>query len=245
MTNINFGVLITVSLKSKRLKRKALLKFGNQNLIESIIDRMKKICPAHRIILITSNKKNDYPLKKIAIKKKIKYFLGDQLDVLHRMNQAALKFKIKNFISTTGDNPFVDHIFAKKMIKFHIKNKYAFTEIKGLPWGAFSYAVNLKALSDIVNFKKKKDTEVWGNYFRKYKKNYCGVFEIKNKKFYNYNLRLTIDYKKDLEFGRKILSISKKKFPISRDIVDLIKNNKKLLKINSSIKQKKAPKKYY
>ena len=115
MTNINFGVLITVSLKSKRLKRKALLKFGNQTLIESIIDRMKKICPAHRIILITSNKKNDYPLKKIAIKKKIKYFLGDQLDVLHRMNQAALKFKIKNFISTTGDNPFVDHIFAKKM----------------------------------------------------------------------------------------------------------------------------------
>ena len=74
MTNINFGVLITVSLKSKRLKRKALLKFGNQTLIENIIDRMKKVCPAHRIILITSNKKKDYLLKKIAKKKKLNIF---------------------------------------------------------------------------------------------------------------------------------------------------------------------------
>ena len=74
MPKINFGVLITVSLKSKRLRKKAILDLGNQTIIENIIDRMIKICPKKRIVLIISNKKIDFPLRKIAEKKKIKFF---------------------------------------------------------------------------------------------------------------------------------------------------------------------------
>ena len=64
MPKINFGVLITVSLKSKRLRKKAILDLGNQTIIENIIDRMIKICPKKRIVLIISNKKIDFPLRK-------------------------------------------------------------------------------------------------------------------------------------------------------------------------------------
>ena len=245
MPKTNFGAIITVSLKSKRLKRKALLQLGNQTIIEHIIDRMKKICSSKNIVIATSNMKIDIPLKKIANKKKIKYFLGDPIDVLDRMNRAAKKFKINNFISTTGDNPFVDHPCAKKMIQFHIKKRFAFTEIKGLPWGTFCYGVNLSALNDIVVLKRKKDTEVWGNYFRKFKKKINGVYIVKNKKLDVKKLRLTIDYKEDLEFARKILFYSKKKLPVSRDIINIISRKRYLLKINKFIKQKKIPKKYY
>ena len=48
------------------------------------------------------------------------------------MSKAVKKFKIKNFVSTTGDNPFVDYCYAKKMIAYHLKNKFDFTEISGL-----------------------------------------------------------------------------------------------------------------
>ena len=156
MSKLNFGALITVSLKSKRLKNKAILNLGEQTIIENIIDRMSKICEKENIILITSNRKIDIPLHKIAKVKKINFFAGDAKDVLERMSKAANKFKLQNFISTTGDNPFVDHLYAKKMIKYHIKNKLDFTEISGLSWGAFCYGVNLKALKRIVKNKKKR-----------------------------------------------------------------------------------------
>ncbi len=245
MSTTNFGVLITVSLKSKRLKKKALLEFGKQTIIENIIDRMKKICDPKKIIIITSNKKIDLPFKQIAHKKGIRIFFGDPIDVLHRMYEAAKKFKIKNFISTTGDNPFVDYLFAKKMINYHIKNKFDFTEIIGLPWGAFCYGVSLIGLDKIMKNKKKRDTEVWGNYFRKNK--YCinGLYKINHKKLNIKKLRLTVDYKADYELVKKILSLSKKNFPLSKEIVKIIQKNKKLIKINSHIKQKKIPKKYY
>lgn len=245
MPKINFGVLITVSLKSKRLRKKAILDLGNQTIIENIIDRMIKICPKKRIVLIISNKKIDFPLRKIAEKKKIKFFSGSAIDVLDRMSKAVKKFKIKNFVSTTGDNPFVDYYYAKKMIAYHLKNKFDFTEISGLSWGAFSYGVNSEALEKIVKNKKKKDTEVWGNYFRNNNSINSGIYKLKDKKNFHKKLRLTIDYKEDYIFAKEILKLSKNNIPLSKEIIDIINKNKKLLNINKNMKQKKIPIKYY
>ena len=103
MSKLNFGALITVSLKSKRLKNKAILNLGEQTIIENIIDRMSKICEKENIILITSNRKIDIPLHKIAKVKKINFFAGDAKDVLERMSKAANKFKLQNFNMTMNE----------------------------------------------------------------------------------------------------------------------------------------------
>lgn len=245
MINQDYGILITVSLKSKRLKNKALLNLNGKSIIEIIIDRMAKISKKNKIILITSNKKKDNPLVEIAKRKKINFFTGDSIDVLNRMLCAAKKFKIRNFISTTGDNPFVDYFYSKKMIKYHLKKKFDFTEIQGLPWGAFSYGINLKALDNIVKNKKKKDTEVWGNYFRFNKKLNCGVYKLNTKKYFHKDLRLTIDFKEDYEFAKQLLKSLKFNMPLSKDIIKIINKNKKLMNINKHKKQKKIPVKYY
>lgn len=240
LSNNDLAVLITARLKSKRLKSKALLKIGAYNLITHLIKRLKIVFKSENIVLITSVSKKDLPLKKIAKNEKINFFAGDKNDVLLRMYNAAIKYKLKNFISCTADNPFVDPYIAKKMLKFHINNNYDMTTTDKLPIGVYSYAVNTNALSKIIKIKRTKYTEIWGVYFTKLKIFKCGNYKEIPKKFQNKKIRLTIDEKYDLELVRKIIKFSKSKIPSLDKIFKILKINNQLFKINSQVKQKKA-----
>ena len=68
------AILITVSLKSKRLKKKALKKIYGYELITLLIKRLKKSQFRKNIIICTSNKSFDDPLVSIAHKNEIKIY---------------------------------------------------------------------------------------------------------------------------------------------------------------------------
>ena len=118
------GVLITARLKSKRFPKKIIKKLINGNLIiEHLIKNLKKKFEANQIILITSKSRQDHILTKIAKKNGISFYRGHAKDVLERMLKASQKFKFKNIISCTADNPLIDSSYAKKILKFHKKKK--------------------------------------------------------------------------------------------------------------------------
>ena len=68
-----------------------------------------------------------------------------------------------------------------------------------------------------------------------------GIYKLKDKKNFHKKLRLTIDYKEDYIFAKEILKLSKNNIPLSKEIIDIINKNKKLLNINKNMKQKKIP----
>ena len=73
--------MIIARLKSKRLKKKSILKINGEYLIQHLINRVKRLDGINKIILCTSNNKNDDKLVEIA--KKIKsFFRGDETNVL-------------------------------------------------------------------------------------------------------------------------------------------------------------------
>ena len=241
LTN-KLAILITARLKSRRLRCKALLPIGKHNIITHLIKRLKLVFSSKNIIIISSTGKQDLALKKIASKEKINFFAGDKNDVLLRMFKAAKKFKLKNFISCTADNPFADPFIAKKMLKFHIKKSYDMSTTKKLPIGIYTFAVNTEALSKIINIKRTKYTEIWGDYFKKLKIFKYGIYGKIPKQYQIKNLRLTIDEKNDYELARKIMHFSKSDIPTLNEIFKILRKKPKLMRINSNVKQKKNPK---
>ena len=234
------GVLITARLKSKRLPKKIIKKINTEDsIIKFLIKRIKLNFSRKNIVIITSKSNQDKILEKVAVSEKINIFKDEPLDVLKRIYLAAKKFKYKNFISCTADNPFIDSYYAKKMLKFHIKEKNDLTIMKGLPLGTFSYAINFRGLKKSIINKNSKNTETWVGYFTKNKKLKVGYYKINfNYKGVSKDIRLTIDYLKDLTFVREILKKTKLKQPSLTNIINILNKYPNLLKINSHLRQK-------
>lgn len=240
---MNIGFLITARLKSKRLPLKILKKIGHKALIHFMVDRIKQSKNINKIIVCTSNLKQDNDLVNLCKKKTIDYFCGDPEDVLKRLYDAAIFYKLDYIVNITADCPLVEPEYIDLIVKKYKKKKFDLIRAFDLPHGSFSYGIKVSALKKILDIKLKKDTEVWERYFT-----HSGLFRIhdlKVKKKHTYpGLRMTVDYYEDLLLIRKIYKYLKTKsfFSLS-DIINLFKKKPGLLKINDKC-GKKFIKKY-
>ncbi len=101
---------------SKRFPNKVLNNIYGKTLIEHVIDRLKKVKKIKKIIVATSNKKQDFKLISLLRKKKILFFAGSEKNVALRLYKAAHKHKKKYFIRINGDSPMIDGKIISKMI---------------------------------------------------------------------------------------------------------------------------------
>ena len=248
------GIILTCRINSNRFPLKALRKINDKEFIVHVIDRLKKF--KLEIVLATTNNKEDEILCDLAKANNIHYFKGSEDDVIKRIYDASNKLKFKNIIHTTGDNVFIDVFSSKSMFKYHLENQNDFTEMSGLPWGAFTYALKVSSISNILKFKDKIDSELWHDYFRK-----CNI--IKSGIWYSGNhpntylskIRLSCDYEKDFENIKALfLSLNLKynnvKFDKILNFFDKKNNVKKFINsqkiiIKKSISVKKKYLKYY
>jgi len=233
------AITITVRMKSTRLPMKALKEFSGKTLIEHLIERLKRAKLPNEIILCTSTNPQDDVLIEVAKKNNIKYFRGDEDDVLKRLWEAARKYNIDFIVATTGDNPLTDPEYIDKTVKKFQETNADYITSLDLPWGTFSYGVKVKALKRVLELKKESDTEVWGQYFAK-----SNLFETKKVKvdkiLKEAKIRLTIDTPEDFEFVTKIYKKLYHKNPSFNlyDVIKLLNKQRELKKINKKIVQK-------
>ena len=130
------------------------------------------------------------------------------------------------------------------MIKFHLENNSDYTNTVNLPLGSYGWIIKVQSIKKILKKKKRKDTEIWGDFFVKNEDIRHKTY-VYSKNLENYNLRLTIDEKKDLKFIKQLLIKTKNIFPSFDEIKKTIKINPKLLKINKDVRQRRGPKTVY
>tara|TARA_B100000989_G_C19531230_1_gene470018 strand:- start:5547 stop:6311 length:765 start_codon:yes stop_codon:yes gene_type:complete len=237
---MNFGIVLTVRLQSKRLKNKALFSLNKQTMIEQIINRLKATSLSKNIVLSTSDNKENLILKKICKRTGINFFSGNEKDLMKRIYETARKYKFKNIICCTGDNPFIDFELIETIRNLQ-KKKFDFIKTEGLPWGSFCYMVNTKALKRAINIKNSKDTEVWFDYILKNSTFENYIMQTKDKLKNFPQLRLTVDYKQDYILSKILYILLQKKNEVFnlKDVIKLYKKYQKIFFINRNIKQKK------
>lgn len=197
---------LTVRLGSSRLKNKVIKKLGKLTFIEHSIVRCKKnnLIP---IICTTSNKK-DKIFKNYAKKYKVKIFYGSEKNKMKRWLDCANFFNIKKFHTLDVDDPFFDYISIKKSLNLlSLKKKYKLIcpSNRSRQGGASEgYSFFTQYLEKIVKKEKlyvhNKNLEMIDSIIKKFKRKILSnsLYETKLK------FRMTLDYKEDYEFFKKI-----------------------------------------
>ena len=122
-----FHAIIQARMDSKRLPGKVLKSYKNLTPLEILCRKLKRIKEVSKIIVVTTKEKKDNKIIKFCRRLKISYFRGNTNNVLNRYYCAAKKFKSKEIIRLTADNPFIDEKTLLKMI--NIKKKISITTL--------------------------------------------------------------------------------------------------------------------
>lgn len=236
------AIFVIARLKSTRLPRKVLKDIQGRPMIGHMLDRLKLAQRPEQIVLCTSTVAQDDPLEKFAVQEGIPCFRGDPEDVLQRKADCAKAFGVQTIISCTADNPFVDPTYIDLLADFHHQNHNDFSKVEGLPWGAFSYALDAGAVRRACEIKAESDTEVWGAYFTQTGLFRWSALEVTDPEVRWPELRVTVDTPEDFELISQIFDeLYRPDHVFSlQEIVDLCRKRPDLVAINSRIEQKAA-----
>jgi spore coat polysaccharide biosynthesis protein SpsF len=116
--------IIQARMGSTRLPGKVLLPIMNKPLLGHIVDRMSAVKLIDKVVVATSNKKNDDKIAQFCSQTSIPVFRGSELDVLDRMYQAARSNQADVVIRVTGDCPLLDPDVVTCLIKYYFEMQF-------------------------------------------------------------------------------------------------------------------------
>jgi len=233
----NISCIIQARMGSSRLPGKILLNGYNKPFLFHLIERIKKSKKINNIIVATTKNKLDDIIYNLCKKNKIEVYRGNEKNVLSRYFKCAKKYKISTIIRITSDCPLIDYQMIDKMIGNYENSNYDFygnTHPPSFPDGydieIFSYESLKRSYYNSKDlFQKEHVTPyIWDNP-DKFK---IGNYNI-NKNYYN-NFRLTLDFIEDFYVISHIYNsiYPKNKFFKFSDVINFLKKNKNILKIN-------------
>ncbi len=116
---------LVARLSSSRLPKKHLRKIGDKRLIDWTIENVKKSNYVDKIVIATTNEKENMLLKDIAIEHNVDIFLydGDIDDVVGRLTKAAITYEADIPILISGDCPLIWSESLDRLIENILKDK--------------------------------------------------------------------------------------------------------------------------
>jgi spore coat polysaccharide biosynthesis protein SpsF len=202
-------------------------------VIDYIIKNIKKIKIIKDIVLAISKEKDNLEYINIAKKNKIKFIIGDELDVLKRLIKGCELVNGSDVFRVTSESPFIfdEMKIIKESWTNHQINKVDFTSTDARVIDGCGYEIiSLTALKlSHQNGKKRHRSELCSLYIRENKKKFICSKVITPNYLLREDLRLTIDFPEDLILCRAIYKkIKNKKLKKIIEFVDKNKNLKKL-----------------
>jgi N,N'-diacetyllegionaminate synthase len=239
------GTLIACRMKSSRLPKKALLKIGDLTSIETCIKSCLSFKNVNYTVLATSTHPDDAVLENYTYSKQVKFYQGDEEDVIQRYIDIADDLSLDIIIRVTGDCPFISNEIQELLLNRHFLTGADFTRCENSAIGTAVEIINVNCLKIIKNL---CPTTEYSEYMTYYFINNPDYFKINNVELPSNLLRdyrLTLDYDEDLKLFNKIYEFLKKeKLKITlKNIFNYLDSNPKVAEINKSctVKYKTDP----
>lgn len=238
---------IEARMGSSRLPGKVLKKFGDVASLELMVERVKKSKMIDDVVIATTVSSKDDDIVKLAERIKCRYYRGSEDDVLERVLLSAQSVDADIIVELTGDCPFLDADLIDDAIKTYQDKKvdYYYNRFTpGLPDGFDVQVFSLAKLREISHLTNDPIDRVHVScYFYNNPDKYsCSGKEIqKDSLMYWPDLGLTLDQVEDYEFLGEIydrLSLKEGHHFSARSIMELLKSNLDLSKINASVQRK-------
>jgi spore coat polysaccharide biosynthesis protein SpsF len=193
-------VFIQARMSSSRLPGKVLTNISNdENTLDLIIGKLKKIFSIKNIVILTSKQRRDDKIAEYCKKKNINIFRGPLNNVGLRYFLALKNCSVKYFMRLSADSPLIDKKIILKLKNFKNLKKYdIITNVcpRSFPKGQSVEIVSTKIYEENFKFFEKNDLEHVTSFFYKNKEK----FRIKNfKNEINFSSHsVALDTKKDL-----------------------------------------------
>ena len=245
---MKIAAIVTARNKSSRLPNKHLLKIGGEHIIEILLKRLINNQKKYSIILATTTDESDDPLEEIAKKLNIICYRGYKLNVKGRVFNAAKNNNVDHIIKVWGDSPLIDcNIINEELKKYLVEMPDVLTtknKVQRLPEGMDFQIYSTKALKKSLKFSKKfSDFEHVGKIFFDNQKEFKIIEYIPPKNLFFPEAALLLDEHTDYILIKKLLEKSMtlgKNFYINcEEIIQLLKQNPKIKKINTKIERTK------
>jgi spore coat polysaccharide biosynthesis protein SpsF len=227
---------------STRLPGKVLKKIKEKSILDYIIERLEFCEKIDDIVLATTTAKKDDVLEKYAISKGVKYYRGDEEDVLSRYYEGAKKHKAGIIVRITSDCPLIDPEIIDDVISKHIEEKADYTSNaikRTYPRGLDTEVFNFNVLKESY---ENADRAYQREHVTSYIRENHEKFKLQNieasGKLKRPEIRITLDTKEDFELIEKIVSHFDTLNFKTEDVIDFLDKNPNLLEINKHIKQK-------
>lgn len=225
------AAIIIVRNSSSRLPNKAIMPVqGNLKAIEIVIKRAKKTNLP--VILATSTDSTDEIFATIAEKNDVKIFRGSLLNKIKRWYDCFNKFDLDNAILVDGDDLAFNYDIGNRALqKLKTTDSELILNPNNIVCGFFTYAINregIKKLYELVN-SDTANTDVPTKFMElaHLKTSYVDLESHES----NREIRLTLDYKDDLDFFRKLYE-NVEVAANGEEIINFLDKNKNISKIN-------------
>ncbi len=225
------AALVTVRNSSSRLANKAILQIKeNTRSIDVVIERAKKT--GLPVIITTSTDPTDDIFVEIAKQHNVHIFRGSLLNKIKRWYDCFNTFHIENVLIVDGDDLAQNYeIGSRALSQLKTSNFDIITCPENIVTGFFTYAMKKVAIFKLFSIvpNDSADTDVIARYIEKAKLSITYVTLEDYEK--NKSIRLTLDYKEDLEFFRKLYE-NVNVTETGKSIITFLENNKSISEIN-------------
>ena len=240
------GCIIQARMGSSRLPGKVMEKLDQDNTVLSyVIRQLKHSKFLDDIVVATTSLKRDEVIVDFLEREGIKYFCGDEDNVLDRYYQCAKKFSISEIVRIPSDKPLIDPDIVDKCIQIFLSKEYDYVTTFLEP--SFPYGTEVEIFSFDALEKTWKNAHLPSEY-----ENVTPYIYNNRDKFQIYNvknsidlshLRWVVDRAEDLELVRQLVSKIDKDPILMQDILEVFESDPKLVQINSHVKHDEGYKK--
>ena len=202
---------IIARLKSQRLPKKVMAQLGEEVLIESLYNNIKRSKKATDIYLATSTVSADDELAEYCGSLQIPVFRGHPESVIDRLLDLAWHTKSGLVLRVTGDNPFTDVGLMDGIIDLVQQNDLDYARVNNAPFGVSAEVFSVQYLWDLyIRMENPMYSEylTWFVLLDDKAKKGCIDVESNGR---NFSLRnLSVDYPEDLEGCKRLLECAGK-----------------------------------
>lgn len=239
--------ILQARMGSTRLPGKVLKKINNEPMLYYCIERIKKSKYIDELIVATSTNIENDSIVNYCIKNDVKYYCGDENDVLKRYYECCKTNNVRNddiIIRLTADCPLIDPNVIDKIIDFYLHHKYDY--IKNT-WFDNSYPSGFDVeVFDFETLEKHNDTEtniknrehvlssLDSKIFKKHSFSDIDTQINRNNLSFDYNMiHLSVDTQKDFDLAENIINNFKENINFTfTDVINYLNDNPKLVKMN-------------
>ncbi len=237
--------IIQARMTSSRLPGKVMIDIAGFPMLYHVIKRVSSAQLVDQVVVATTDDPADDPIQEFCNSNSISCFRGHPYDVLDRYYQAASKFQANIIVRITADCPIMDPILIDSLIQSFLDADVDFAANRLPPPWKRTYPIGLDI--EIVRFmalekaRREAETQFEREHVMPFFYDQPGRFKTllaHHEPDYG-NKRWTVDTPQDLELINLIFKHFSPRVDFSwLAVIDLIKSNPDLEKINTGISAK-------